>query len=100
VGPVKAVTKVEVLLAGLLSPVDDDTVAVFEIELTPPNGLRTVSVIVAEPEGASVPTLQLIVVVPEHVAPDTETKVKLAGRTSVMVTPVAVAGPLFVTVIV
>ena len=60
----------------------------------------TVKSTVAEDGSAIAPRSQVIVVVPEHVPwlGCVETKVKLAGRVSFRVTPVASCGPVFNTV--
>lgn len=73
------------------------TVAVFESE--PGVFGVTVSVIVTDADAASVPMVQVTVDVPLQEPCDvvTEPKVTLPGRTSVIVTPKAVEGPLFVT---
>jgi len=76
------------------------TVAVF---VTGPadEGRVTVRVNVAEAPLASVPALQVMVVVPLHAPPGVaDWNVVPGGRTSVTVTAVAVLGPPFVATIV
>jgi hypothetical protein len=89
------------LFAELGSVVDALAVAVFVI--TVPFGVAgstwTTMLIGADAPAASVPRLQVTVVVPVHDA-DAETKVVPAGRASVTVTFWASDGPTFVAVIV
>lgn len=96
-----AMVVLEVLLAGVSSPWSELTVAVFWI-VPGVVGRVTMRVMVAVAFGASVPTLHVTVDVPLQVpwVDVAEVRVVPAGRTSVTVVPVAVAGPLFVTTIV
>ena len=94
------VGSVSVLFAGLESVSVTVTVAVLDndpraVGLTVPT-----RVIVAEAPLASVPTLAVTVPFDWLTVPrleDPETNVRLAGKGSLTVTPVAVDGPLFVT---
>lgn len=92
---------VAALLAGFGSSVAEETVAVLE---TDPPGVATRAVIVTVAVAAltRVPSEQVTVAVPLQVPWDgvALTNVIPAGRVSVTVTPVAVAGPPLATVIV
>jgi hypothetical protein len=95
---VALVVAVAELLAGLLSASEDDTVAVLVI-VPAATGVTTM-LTVAEAPPAIVPRLHVTVDVPaqfpcEGVA---EMKVIPAGRVSVRITPLAVEGPLLVTI--
>jgi hypothetical protein len=102
------VVVVAVLLAELGSVVAEDTVAVFVITvpLAVPGLTFTTSVNDAELNAASVAMVQVWVPVPptgsggqlHPAAAVTETKVVLAGITSLRVTDVAASGPSFRTV--
>ena len=88
------------LLAGFGSGVAAVT---FALLLTGPNSSPVVTprLIVADAPVASVPSVQITVVVPLHDPCEgvTKTKVTLAGNTSVTLTPVDGPGPLLATVI-
>jgi len=92
---------VAVLLAGFGSLTADDTVAVFDNIPGVADAVIT-SAMVAVPPFARVPRLQVTVLVPvqEPWLGVLETNVDPAGSVSTTVTPVAVKGPLLVTVIV
>ena len=96
------IVEVAVLFAGFGSAVVAAalTVAVFVIG-PGVEGSVTVRVNVAEAPLASVPALQVMVVVPLHAPPGVaDWNVVPGGRTSVTVTAEAVLGPPFVTTIV
>lgn len=88
------------LFAGTGSCDVEVTVAVLLI--VPEADVMTKSVTVAVSPGAIVPSAHVTVLEPEQEPWDgvEETKLVPAGRTSVTLAPVAVAGPLFVTTIV
>ena len=88
------------LFDGLESASAAETVAVFEIE-PPASGAITTSVIVVEAPLLSVAMEHVTVDVPLQVpGGDEDTNVLPAGKTSVTVTEVAVAGPALLTTIV
>jgi translation elongation factor EF-1beta len=92
---------VEKLLARFGSGVVEETVAVLTT-VPVAFGLVTMSLTVAVPPAAIVPTGQLTVLVPEQDPCEgvADTNVVPAGRMSLTVTPAAGLGPAFVTVIV
>ena len=96
------VITVAVLFAGVGSLVTAATVAVF-VMLLHVLAVTTISIVAVAPLG-KIPRSQVTVLVPEQlpVLGVAETKVTPAGRTSLTVTPLVVAGmvgiPLFVTV--
>ena len=92
---VVAVAELFELLGSVASP---ETEAVFVT--VPAWSAVTVIVTVACAPEASAPRLQVSVVVPEQAPCDAfaAAKLTLAGSGSVTVTPVAVLGPLFLTV--
>ena len=96
-------TTVAVLLLTLGSVVAAATVAVFETMPAVLGAVTTISIVADTPLG-KMPSLHVTVLVPEQV-PElgvAETNVTPAGKVSVTVTPLVVAGivgaPLFVTV--
>jgi len=95
---------VELLFAALESVLVDVTVAVFEMEVVGarPDAVRATRVMVGVAPGATVPRVQVTVVVPLQLPVEgvADTNVRLAGRTSVTVTPLAVLGPALPTVMV
>jgi hypothetical protein len=97
------VIAVAVLLPGVGSLVSAATLAVFVIVPDVLGAVTTISTVAAAPLG-KMPRLHTTVLVPEQVPVlgVTETKVTPAGKMSVRVTPLVVAGmagvPLFVTV--
>jgi hypothetical protein len=92
------VLAVELLLPGVGSEVVADTVAVFERLATV--FAVTTRAIVGDAPALTVPRLQVTVLVPEHEPTEgvAETKVVPAGSVSLTVTPAALLGPEFVTV--
>jgi hypothetical protein len=98
------VVAVDVLFAGVGSVTSEETVAVLEmlVPVANPEAVWTTREIVALPPFASVPRLQVTVVVPLHdpVEGVAETNVTPAGRVSDTLTPVAELGPALFTVIV
>ena len=97
-GGFTVVTTVEELLLVLGSVSSADTLAVLEI-MAATVGVTTIVTIDDEPL-ARAPRLHMTVAVPEHVPcdEDDDTNVTLPGSVSAVVTPVAVPGPLLVTV--
>ena len=97
------VTAVAVLLAAVGSVVAAATVAVFVSVPEALGAVTTISTVAVTPLG-KMPRLHTTVLVPEQVPVlgVAETNVTPAGKTSVRVTPLVVAGmagvPLFVTV--
>jgi hypothetical protein len=97
------VITVAVLLAGVGSVVRAATLAVFVIVPGVLGAVTTISTVAVAPLG-KMPKLHVTVLVPEQlpVLGVAESNVTPAGRTSVRVTPLVVAGmagvPLFVTV--